>query len=405
MVDDLLGPSLDLGVTPLHRVKVQRSRIGATGHGAGSTSAHADAHPGATQLNQQSARRKLDLFCLPGIDRTQTSRNHDGFVVPPLDPRHRLLILAKVPQQIGATEFVVERRPAQGTFNHDLQRAGHVVRTTQRAVPQLGHAETGQTRLGPRATPSRALITDLTPGTRGRAGEGRNRCGVVVRLHLHQHMLQDRVGLVGRCGVARTRDGRNKPLHGVTRHDRGVIGISHHGVLRAGLVRVSNHAKEAVWLGLAIDGELGIENFVAAMLAVGLRKHHQLHVGGVATEFTEVAFEIFDFVLSQRQAPALVGVNQRGATAPQHIDLLKRLRLKLLEQGKALIQGGEDRFSHAVVQEVSQGHQGLLIQISFAQQRSRPLKLDLHQTLDASHRHAAVVRNVGGLGRPGRDCS
>lgn len=34
---------------------------------------------------------------------------------------------------------------------------------------------------------------------------------------------------------------------------------------------MANHAKQAVRLGLSIDGELRVENFMAAVLAVGLQ--------------------------------------------------------------------------------------------------------------------------------------
>ena len=48
------------------------------------------------------------------------------------------------------------------------------------------------------------------------------------------------------------------------------------------MVGVANHAEHAALLRYAVDGELGIENFVAAVFAVGLCKHHQLHIGRVA---------------------------------------------------------------------------------------------------------------------------
>ena len=53
-------------------------------------------------------------------------------------------------------------------------------------------------------------------------------------------------------------------------------------MLRVLLVRMANHAKQTVLLRLAIDGELRVENFVATVLTVGLRKHHQFNVGRVA---------------------------------------------------------------------------------------------------------------------------
>ena len=137
MVDHLLRPALDLGVAALHRVKVQLRRVGATGHGAGGTAAHANAHAGATQLNQQGARRKFDLVGLRAVNHAQTARNHDGLVVATCHARHLLFVLAEIAQQVGTAKLVVEGRATEWALGHDLQRASHVRGTTQGAVPQL----------------------------------------------------------------------------------------------------------------------------------------------------------------------------------------------------------------------------------------------------------------------------
>ena len=52
MVDHLLGTPLNFGVAALHRIKIEGYAVAATGQGAGRASAHANAHPRATQLNQ-----------------------------------------------------------------------------------------------------------------------------------------------------------------------------------------------------------------------------------------------------------------------------------------------------------------------------------------------------------------
>jgi hypothetical protein len=58
------------------------------------------------------------------------------------------------------------------------------------------------------------------------------------------------------------------------------------------------------------------------VLAVGLREHHQLDVGGVALQAGEGVDQVVDLVVGQRQAPLLVGGLQRGAAAAQHIHKL-----------------------------------------------------------------------------------
>ena len=53
-------------------------------------------------------------------------------------------------------------------------------------------------------------------------------------------------------------------------------------MLRVELLGIANHGEQAFLLRNAINGEVGIEDFVTAMLAIGLRKHHQFNIGRVA---------------------------------------------------------------------------------------------------------------------------
>ena len=190
VVDDLLRAALDLGVAALHRVKVQLGRIGAGGHGAGGAAAHADAHAGAAQLDEQRASGEFDFLRQLGIDHAHTARNHDGLVVTALHAADFLLVFAEVAVQVGAAKFVVERGAAQRAFDHDLQRAGNVLRLAHGATPELGHGKAREARLGLGAAPRGAFVANLAACTRGGAGEGRDGRGVVVRFHLHQHMLR-----------------------------------------------------------------------------------------------------------------------------------------------------------------------------------------------------------------------
>ncbi|MNV34237.1 hypothetical protein D3C71_1256470 [compost metagenome] len=189
VVDDLLRTALDLGVAALHRVKVQLGRVGARGHGAGGAAAHADAHAGAAQLDQQRTGGKLNLLRQLGIDHAHTARDHDGLVVAALHAADFLLVLTKVAVQVGPAELVVERRAAQGAFDHDLQRAGNVLGLADGGAPELGHREAREARLGLGAAAGGAFITDLAARAGRCAGEGRDGRGVVVGFHLHQHML------------------------------------------------------------------------------------------------------------------------------------------------------------------------------------------------------------------------
>ena len=92
-------------------------------------------------------------------------------------------------------------------------------------------------------------------------------------------------------------------------------------MLGASLVRVADHAKHALALGDTVNGELGVEDFVAAVLAVGLSKHHQLHIGRVALQLREGLHQVINFVRCQSQAKLGVGYFQRCFAALQHIDM------------------------------------------------------------------------------------
>jgi hypothetical protein len=174
-------------------------------------------------------------------------------------------------------------------------------------------------------------------------------------------------------------------------------------VLGAELVRVADHAEQALGLGHAVDGELGVENLVAAVLAVGLREHHQLHIGGVAFEARERRDQIIDFVFGQGQAPGLVGVFQSSATANQHIHMRHGRRVQRSEQGRSLIPAGHRGLGHAVVQQGSDLAQLISRQFGGAEQAGFQGQAVFGQALHAAHVKTAVVGNVGRLGRPGRD--
>ena len=103
-------------------------------------------------------------------------------------------------------------------------------------------------------------------------------------------------------------------------------------MLRVGLVRVTDHAEQAHVLRLAVNRESGIEDFVAAVLAVGLRKHHQLHVGRVALQLGESLHQVVDFIQGQRQAKLTVGSHQRRLATFQNIHMHHRRGGQFSEQ-------------------------------------------------------------------------
>ena len=223
---------------------------------------------------------------LLGLNIAQTAGNHNRLVIA----AHLAVELgfkgAEIAQQIRATEFIIERRAADGGFNHDVERGGDVGGLAVATFPRLfqigdievGNRIAGEAGFGARAASRCAFVADFAARTGGRTGKRRNRRGVVVRFHLHQDMrvfFMETVALIGRrIGI--------KPGNFRAFDYRGVVLIRHHRAGRRGFVRVANHAEQRFGLLFAVQDEVGIEDFVAAVFAVGLGEHHQFHVRRIA---------------------------------------------------------------------------------------------------------------------------
>ena len=376
----------------------------AGGHGARGAAAHADLHTRAAELDQQRTRREWDFLGLTGVDHAQTTRDHDRFVVTHGLTGHGLFVFAEIAQEVGTAEFVVEGSTSQGAFGHDLQWAGDVcglaVGLVGQAAPQARDGEAGQARFGFGAAAGGAFVADLTTRARGRTGVWRDGGGVVVGLHLHEHVVHCAFFDV-RCAAALA--ARDPALDRVAGHDGRVVRIRHHRVLWADVVGVADHAEQALVLGLTVDGELGVEDFVAAVFAVGLREHHQLHIGGVALQAHKGGVQVVDFVVGQGQTPIAVGPQQGLAAAAKHIHIGHGSGLQLGEQGLRLAALAQHVFGHAVVQDGSDGLPLRLGQSRTAEPARAALHAVLDQTLHAFDGQAAVVGDVGGFGGPRRD--
>ena len=223
---------------------------------------------------------------LLGLNIAQTAGNHNRLVIA----AHLAVELgfkgAEIAQQIRATEFIIERRAADGGFNHDVERGDDVGGLAVATFPRLfhigdievGNRIAGEAGFGARAASRCAFVADFAARAGGRTGKRRNRRGVVVRFHLHQDMrvfFMETVALIGRrIGI--------KPGNFRAFDYRGVVFIRHYRAGRRGFVRVANHAEQRFGLLFAVQDEVGIEDFVAAVFAVGLREHHQFHIRRIA---------------------------------------------------------------------------------------------------------------------------
>src|ERR1700722_11878169 len=102
---------------------------------------------------------------------------------------------------------------------------------------------------------------------------------MVVRLYIHQDvdwLMMPRISMCQGSG--------EKTLGAAALDDGRVVAIG--GQHAGGVARVGRayHREQRLRHGSPVDGELGIEYLVPAMLRVCLRKHHELHIGGVALQ-------------------------------------------------------------------------------------------------------------------------
>ena len=402
-VDHFLATAFHFRVFALYRSEVQVSRACAGGHRGGSTATQADQHGRAAQHDELGAHGDFGFLYVFGADVAHATGQHDRLVVTThffaTGGGDGLLERTEVTGQGRTTEFVVECSTTQRAFDHDVQRGHNALRLAVWHFPrlfkardlQVGHGETGQAGLWLGATPGCTFVTNLATGTGRRTRERGNGGRVVVGFNLHQdvHWLLHRTVLAG----FRVRE---ETSGNTADDDRGIVLISRQNAFAVHHVGVLDHAKQALVLALAVNVPAGVEDLVAAMLGVGLGKHHQFDVVRVATQTVESIDQIVDFVFGQGQAQLDVGFFQRGATATQYVNGCQRLWFGVAEQAGSLLQGTQHDLRHAVMQ-CSSDQLGICV----AELASHIECNAAFQALD--FRQATVTGNIAGLARPGRN--
>ena len=253
------------------------------------------------------------------LNAAQAAGNHNRFVVAANLTVKLLFKSAEVAQEVRAAEFVVERRAADGAFNHDVQRRGNVFRLAVVLFPRLfevgnvevGHGKAGQARFRTRTFARRAFVADFAARARCRACKRRNGGRMVVRFHFHDDMgvfFVETVALVFRRIRIETLDFR------AFDHGR-VVFIGNDRAFGMRVVCIANHAEKGFRLFFAVEDEIGVEDFVAAVFAVCLREHHQLDIGRIALQSLIVFNQIIDFVGGECQTHFGIGFDQSLFTA------------------------------------------------------------------------------------------
>ncbi len=351
-INDFLCTALDLRVAALHRVEVEVFQVGAGIHAGSSTATQPDQHAGAAELDQQRAGDQPALARVARGKVADATGDHDRFVIAAHCPCDALLEGAKVAGEVGPAEFIVERGPADGAFQHDLQRRCDAPRPSVAvALPRLleagdakvGYRESGEPRLGLGAATGSAFIANLAAGAGRGAREWRDRRRMVVGFHLHQGMdrFLDEAVLAVVPGI--------EALHIRPFHYGGVVDVGDHRTAGIFLVCGADHAEQRLGLRLAVDHPIRVEDLVPAVLGVGLSEHHQLDIGGIAADTGEIFREVCDFVFRQRKPHVAVGAFQDRRASAHHVHCRERPGLEMLEQAGGILKRGKHRFRHTVM--------------------------------------------------------
>ena len=120
------------------------------------------------------------------------------------------------------------------------------------------------------------------------------------------------------------------------------------------LVGIADHPEQAQILRFAIDGPVRVENLVAAVLGVGLGKHHQFRIGRVTPQRNELFHQVFNFIRRQRQAQLTIGRFQRPTATAENIHGGQFTGLVMGKQGLGIIQLRQHHLDHPVVQGAGQ---------------------------------------------------
>ena len=306
-IDHALAATLHLGVTALDGVEVESFGVGARHHRRRGASAKTDAHRGAANLNDERADLDRLLLHLAVANDAHAAREHDRLVVAAKLARNLAFVSPEKAAELRTAELVAERRTANGTIDHDLERRRKARREGRElALPglrkagdaEVRHHEAADARDSTRALACRRLVADFAANAGCGAGERRD----LVRAQ---------------------------------------------GVLRTLLVRVLDHLKERLRLFLAVDDELGAEDLVAAMLGVDLAEHHELGVGRIAPGSGKALGEILHFRLGDREPDLGVRLADRLDALLHHVVSAARLRVGDVEEvGKIVV----NALGHLVVE-------------------------------------------------------
>ena len=324
-VDHHLAAALHFGIAALHGIEIEILGLVAGGDGGGGAAAEPDFHGGPAELDDQGFGGDVVFVDVFPFEVAHAARGHNGLVVAAMASVVLQFEGAEESAELGASEFVAEGGAADGRFEHNVQRGGHAVGMGgDVSLPgaggvrqaEVGDHEGGEAGLGAAAYAGGALVADFAAHPGGGAGEGGDGGGVVVGFDFAEDVQR-----AGGFAVYVVSEGIGLPpvrVHAV--EHAGVVGVGDAGAAGMQRVGVADHVEERQGAFLAVHHPVGVENLVAAMLGIHLRKHDQLGVGGIPFHAPVAVDQVVDFVRAEGEAPIDVRTPQglRPFTQQRH---------------------------------------------------------------------------------------
>ena len=265
LVDDLLTPTLHLGIVTLDRSKIQILLPFTGVHRRGRTATKTNLHRGSAKDNQLAASRIFTFVDMLGTDITHTTSEHDRLVIAThfntSGTIHRFFIGTEVTTQSWPTKLIVKCGTTQWAFNHNIERRDDTVwlavslafaiglpRLDKIGNIQVRDRKSGKACFGLAASPRSTFVTDL-PARTGRSTWPWCYCRwMVVSLDLHQDMnilFGVTVGFALRVGEEAT----TLP----TSDNSSVVFVGREHTFGIHLIGVTDHGEQGFLLCFTID--------------------------------------------------------------------------------------------------------------------------------------------------------
>ncbi len=136
-------------------------------------------------------------------------------------------------------------------------------------------------------------------------------------------------------------------------NDGSIIGVrAEHTIGTVGM-GVPDHGEQAFRLLFTVNGPFGVKNLVAAMFRVRLREHQQFNIGWISSKTGVIVCEILNFIVTECEAEACIGVAERAQRIVTKHSRLHRSGFCALKQLLCIRNPTQNRLGHWIARQRS----------------------------------------------------